>query len=473
VSGGPRRLGALLPAWAARRPGALALVDGGRRWTAAALDARVGRAAGGLAAAGLRPGDRLGIGLPRSADAVIALHAALRAGLVAVPLDPTAPPAWTEDLLRRTGAVAALLPPGRRGPGVPVLGPGALDGPAMAPARGGGARDAALILATSGSTGRPKGVTLSHAAVLAFARWAARRVGLGPLDRVAHLSPLSFDLATFELFGSAVAGAAAVVGGPALAAAPAALAAFVDEQQISALYGVPSVLAPLAAAPRPRALRALIFAGEPFPPAALGALMRAWPGVGVHNFFGPTECNVCAAHTLGGPPDGPAPIGGPASGARLRVVGPGGRPAPDGELWVSGPSVMTGYWGDPGATARALTRRGGRLWLRTGDRVRRGPRGLEFLGRLDRQLKVGGHRVQPEALEAVLEALPGVRAALARREGGALVVDVELDGEAQGEPDLGPLRRALRAALPAGAQPAALRRVEALPRTDRGKRDRG
>jgi len=448
----------------ARTPRHLALEDRDSRLTWSDLNREVGGLHGALAQAGVQPNTRVGLLADRSAPTTIGVHAILSAGAAVVPLDPSHPPARLTQVIEDAQLSAILVDKRtarrhartlrdvdfpvvqltQRAPAVPPA-PVAPDAPA-------------LILYTSGSTGRPKGVVLSGRAVHAFVAWAVPTLELGPTDRIAHLSPLSFDLCTLELFAPGLVGAATVVIPAGATMFPATLATALSTCTV--IYTVPSVWQRLLSTPLSAltVLRCIVYAGEPFAPAALAQLMAALPDRPVHNFFGPTETNVCCAHRLDTPPSGPVPIGTAASSARLYIH-------PDTEeLWVSGPSVMSGYWNRP--TPTLVDRPDGR-WLRTGDRVRRSDDGLlHALGRLDTMLKHKGFRVQPEEVEGVLLAHPDVTAARVSVDGPELLAEV-----VSTKPDRDLARHVARA-LPPYMVPTRFQRVSALPTTARGKLDR-
>ena len=455
--------------WAA----SLAVVDGELRWTWGELDRETDRVVGLLQQHGVAAGDRVALLADRSALTIAALRGVLRAGAIAVPMEPHGPLLRQVAILEDAAPKVVLV--GKRAarrskavqrrvtaPFVPLDGASAAG--RSAPVAG---SDPALILYTSGSTGRPKGVVLAHEAVGCFARWAADTLELTAKDRVAHLSPLTFDLCTLELFAAAEVGAAVVVIPPVATMFPATLAEVLTAQHCSVVYTVPSVwmrlqsaaLAPLSKGP----LRHIVYAGEPFPPAALSKLMADLPGRVVHNFFGPTETNVCAAHRVLSPPLNAVPIGFPPDYYRISV-------RPDGELWVSGLGVMQGYWRRPELNAEVFVEEGGHLWLKTGDRVRRDPDGtLHALGRRDTMLKLHGFRVQPEEGEQALSAHPGIHAARVGLDAeGVLMAEVEVaSGDVPAD-----LSRHLARRLPRHMVPARVDVVDALPRTPRGKLDR-
>jgi acyl-coenzyme A synthetase/AMP-(fatty) acid ligase len=333
--------------------------------------------------------------------------------------------------------------------------------------------DLAALLYTSGSTGHSKGVMLSHRAILAFVEWAVERLELGPDDRVSGVSPLHFDLSTLEIFGALAAGAQVCIAPSGASAFPETLARFLAIQQISCWYSVPSVLMRLAEADLSAHdlsnLRQLPYAGEVFPSGALASLMRRIPAAHVHNFFGPTESNVCVAARVNEPPDAgmSIPIGTPASGARVRICDSEGglvSPGERGELWVSGPSVMSGYWDDPEGSARVLVDAAGDTWLRTGDEVHSEDGLLWYHGRLDSMLKIDGFRLHPEEVERVICAQSGVVSAVVRKLDGRLHALVEAPGV-----ESAVLSQACALSLPAYMRPGAIEVVDRLPRGGRGK----
>lgn len=453
------------------RPAAPALVEGGEAVSYAELLARSQAVAAALQKAGVRPGGRVAVHLDRGAAAVAALFGALLAGACHVPLDLKNPPARLAFIVG-DAQVSAVL---GSGPAPAWLGRGLwLDigaCPAAKPAPVHSEAGAlAAVLYTSGSTGLPRGVALSHGAVAAFAQWAGDLVGLGGADRVASSAPFFFDLSTFDLYAALGRGACLFFVPPALALAPARLSAWLKGQAISGWYTVPSLLAFLAykgnLAQTPLdALRFLLFAGEVFPTPALLSLAQSLPGAALHNFFGPTETNVCCHWPVDRArldPARPIPIGLPAAGDQLRVD------RETGELWVRGPTLASGYW-ERGGLRPFLDGAG---WYATGDRVSLGGGEYHFHGRLGRMLKCSGHRVEPAEIEASVGRLPGVRGCAvvgvddpAAGQRPALAVALEPPATAAG------IRRALARQLPPHMQPARWLVVDDLPRLPNGKLD--
>ncbi len=425
-----------------------AVVGGGAGLTYSELDEAANRLAGRLAVEGVRPGDRVGLFLEKSPEAVVALYAVLKAGATYVPLDEQAPPARLAYIARDAGIRCLVTSLARAADWSPLLAAGApietlvVAGVEDAPEGPSGVRvipwsvlnqhaataprveidsdSLAYVLYTSGSTGEPKGVMLSHRNALAFVDWASALVDLQPEDRLSSHAPLHFDLSVFDLFAAAVAGAAVVLVPREASIFPIELVRFIRDQSITVWYSVPSILTMLALRGsleenRPDLLRTVIFAGEVFPTKYLAMLMSALPHVRFYNFFGPTETNVCTWYEVPRPEgDLPEdlPIGKPIDGVVARVVDEHGRPVPHGEpgeLVVRGPTVMHGYLGKSEQTARVLELDDGERLYRTGDLVRYdGDGNLRFLGRRDAQIKSRGYRIELGEVERTLYALEEV-----------------------------------------------------------------
>jgi amino acid adenylation domain-containing protein len=402
---------------------------------------------------GIEPGDRVVIALAKDLALPIAIFGTLLAGGAYVPIDFLAPPARAHAIAADAEPVAVVCGPqtmramllgdaqtahggsSDNAPALHWLGRGWFDpdgSPERRPVseslarirRRGQLRSPvelsasalSYILYTSGSTGRPKGVAHTHASALAFVQWAVDAAAVRENDVVSqHASP-SFDLSVFDFFGSAMAAARLALVPAATFGRVASLCRFIAATGVTVWYSVPSALLRASsldclALLRQSALRQVIFAGEEIP---VGPLRVLWhhlpPSCRVANWYGPTETNVCTFHDLttrdieGG---GPIPIGQPCPYANVSLAAgddPGRRHGSAGELLVAGDSVMTGYWKRPDVTSRVLSSGpGGRLYYATGDLVAPDARGLTFLGRVDRQLKVRGHRVQPEEVEHVLQ----------------------------------------------------------------------
>lgn len=476
--GAPTTLHGLLARAAAEWPDAAAVSFRSASITYGELHTRVMARARQWCLAGVRPGDRVGIALPRSIALVEAVYASSACGAAYVPLDLASPPARLAGLVMAAGLAGVatsarlaeqLLPAGAT-PAWTLL---AMDAPA--PSTGNGSvpavsgEDAAYVLFTSGSTGRPKGVVHTHGSALAFALWAAAEVGLVTGDRVAGHAGLHFDLSTFDLFAAAAAGATLCPVPEAATFHGAHQVRFILRERVTVWYSVPlawlRMLSTSQASELSEArLHTVIFAGEVFPLDALRRLREALPAARLLNFYGPTETNVCAWHEVC-PADldpattEPVPIGRAAAGAVLDVDSGG---AGRGELLVAGPTVMRGYLGEA-----PLTRP-----YATGDVVEIADDGsLRFIGRTDRQVKIRGHRVEPGDVEAAIAAVAGVAEV-------AVLVGASPSGErelvahvAPADIDLRELTAAARGALPPWMLPSRLCAHPALPRTGNGKID--
>jgi acyl-coenzyme A synthetase/AMP-(fatty) acid ligase len=336
--------------------------------------------------------------------------------------------------------------------------------------------DAAVILFTSGSTGRPKGVVLSHRAVAAFVRWSAVEFGIAPADRIACPSPLGFDLSTFDLFNTALCGATCVLVPENIAWMPRFLVRYTAEKRVTVWYSVPSILSRMLrdGGMRPGTcpdLRVVLFAGEVMSGSDLALLTAAVPGAVRANLYGPTETNVVtfyrvpADFAVGAPP----PIGRACPFAEVAVD------PSTGELLAGGASLMSGYWNRPDDNARAFVHRDGRLYYRTGDRVQSdGSGNLVFAGRLDRQVKRHGYRIELEEIETALAGHPAILevgvVAFHDTEKGVLITAFVGTGPA-GSVSLLEVKAHCAAALPRYMVPDRVLFVAAVPRGTRGKID--
>ena len=484
----PTNLHDLISAAAVRTPGALALAGPCGTATYRELDDRVNVLARALSGHGVNRGDRVLVWSPKSADAIAATQAALRLGAVYVPLDP-ATAAERVTLIARQSGARALCAPAELLDRVPAahdelhcidLAATAV-GPSTPVSTSMGPDDLAYILYTSGSTGTPKGVCISHRNALAFVSWAVAELRAEPQDRFANHASFTFDLSVLDLYAAFATGATVCPVPAEFAYAPKRLVEFLYQERISIWYSVPSVLTlmqrdgGLLGQPPPPALRAVLFAGEPFPIRHVRQL-SGWTSARLLNLYGPTETNVCTFHEVRAADlrrEVPVPIGRGCSGDRVWARAADGRvtePGEEGELIVDGPTVFLGYWGqEPQRGPYA-----------TGDRVRLRANGaFDFLGRRDGIVKVRGHRIEIGEVTAVIQAHPEVAdaAVIARGEGLdrrlAAFVSRRTDDSRDPAARLGAvsLRRHLAAWLPRHAIPDDIHFREELPRTSRGKLD--
>ncbi|HEX8275245.1 MAG TPA: non-ribosomal peptide synthase/polyketide synthase [Longimicrobiaceae bacterium] len=477
-------------AQARRTPGAPAVAWERGTLTYAELDARASRLARWLRGRGVGPETRVGICLERGPELAVAMLAVLRAGGAYLPLDPGYPAARLEHALDDSGA-AVLLTQERLLGGLPDTGAEIVcvdaDAARIArePAEDPGVEtdpDAlAYLIYTSGSTGTPKGVGVPHRALANHMAWMLREWPLAADDRVLQKTPAAFDASVWEFWAPLLSGATLVMARPDAHRDPAELARAVAAERITVLQLVPSVLAAMLAEGRlERGTLRLLFCGGEALPARDAARAREAAGAEVVNLYGPTEACIDATwHRVTGVEGGTTvPIGRAVDGVAAHVLDPDGEPAPwgvPGELCLGGAQLARGYLGRPDATAAAFVPdpfadEGGARLYRTGDRARRLADGaLEYLGRLDQQLKVRGFRIEPGEVEAALRAHSGVREAAVGVRGGRLVGWVVA---AEGGADAEALRAHLRRTLPEHMVPAALAVLDALPLTPGGKLDR-
>ena len=486
---------------AAEMPGAVALVSEGEGLTYAELDARAAALAARLRDRGVVTEGIVGVCAERSLELVIALLAVQRAGGAYLPLDPELPderlalllddarpavilaqPAFAERCATLGGApVLALAPGADAGSAAPELPLEPLPGEA-----------AAYVIYTSGSTGRPKGVVVSQRAVVNRLLWMQETYGLTPADRVLQKTPFTFDVSVWEFFWPLLVGARLVVARPGGHRDAGYLADVAASEGITTLHFVPSMLQAFLEVPgleRCRALRRLFASGEALPPVLVERSAERLPaGVEVHNLYGPTEAAVDVTFHHARPGAARVPIGRPVANTRALVLDRDLRPAPigtPGELHLGGVQLARGYLGRPDLTAASFVphpfagdEAGARLYA-TGDRARLLPDGaIEYLGRLDAQVKVRGVRIEPGEVEAALAAHPAVaECAVAARElapGDLGLVAWVAPAGGPGAATLGveELRDVLRRRLPEALVPAVICMLPELPKTASGKLDR-
>ncbi len=498
TQGRPYLLSHLVAGAAERDPGGLALIGSNERLDHETLALRVSRLAAALVELGVTPGDRVVVLAPKSVETFVAMHGVLHAGGIAVPVDPRSPDPVLEALHRELTPRAIVVAAATAGrwpdASVPTVGEAgtcaltwadvATFDPAGPVDRLGG--DPAYVISTSGSTGRPKSIVHTNTSALRYAELATDCYGLTPDDRLGNVAPFHFDQSTFELYAGPLAGATTVLVPEVLLSFPANVSELLERERVTTWYSVPTILRQLhqRGALNQRdlsALRWVLFGGEVFPPAALRALMTSLPGARFSNVYGPAEVNQCMFHHLDGPPadDRNVPIGAAWQDTDVRIVTPEGavvHAAGRGELQIRTATAMAGYWGRPDLDERVFATEsaaGGlsRRWYRSGDVVERDEDGLvRFVGRVDRQVKVRGTRVELEAVEAALDAVDGVTAS------AAVCVDdpdAPLVGIVQTSTitDERVVHRAIRATLPPGAVPDRIVLVDSLPVTASGKVD--
>jgi amino acid adenylation domain-containing protein len=490
---------------AGRRPEAVALALEGEQVTYSDLNRRANRLAHYLRRAGVGPEARVGILLERSAGMAVALLAVLKAGGAYVALDPLYPPERLRRMLEDAGA-SVLVSTRRLSdelPGHPARvvliddeWPRVAEESVENPARVAAADNLAYLVYTSGTTGRPKGILVQHRSLVNAIYAFITHHGVTERDRILQFASLSFDVAAEEFFAAWLGGARLVMHPAPSVTTPEQFVQFLEDEAVTLVNLPASFWAEWATAVSergcrvPEGLRRVVVGNEKTLPESL----LKWQSAVGHqvtwnNAYGPSETTITAsvyeprrgAERIGA---GAVPIGRPVMNAAVYVLDQSRRPVPigvAGELCIGGAGLARGYHGRPAQTAERFTPNpyaaaGGERMYRTGDLARYLPDGnIEFLGRVDEQVKVRGFRIEPGEVEAVLSRHEGVReaAVVARpdgRGGNRLVAYVvEREGRAATTPEL---RRHLRETLPEYMIPSAFVTLEALPLTPNGKVDR-
>ncbi|MBG0833230.1 amino acid adenylation domain-containing protein [Planomonospora sp. ID67723] len=469
-----------------RTPDAPALRCGTARLSYAELAGRVRRRAGELVALGVGRGDVVGVHAERTPELVTALLSVMAAGAAYLPLDPAHPAERNRRALADAGARFLIVGrgPGTRldAPGVRVLDAAASGGPrADLPAVNG--RDVAYVMYTSGSTGSPKGVMVAHDGVCNDLEWRRRVTGIGPGDRLLHTVSFSFDPSVWQLFGPLAAGAEVVLAGQEDAADPASVVSLVREHRITVCDFVPSTLAGALDAASPGDLGSLthVFCGGERLPRDLAARFHGRLQARLFNQYGPTEATIdTTSHPVTpADPGHETAIGRPIGNKRVYVLDDELQPLPvrvPGELWIGGTGLAYGYIGSPSATADRFRPDpygppGSRMY-RSGDLARHRHDGtLEFLGRVDDQLKLNGVRIEPGEIESALRRHPDVTDAVVvlRDVRGRPALVGYVVSPREGSFETSSLRGHLVERVPPSFVPAHLVRVDEFPRGVTGK----
>jgi amino acid adenylation domain-containing protein/non-ribosomal peptide synthase protein (TIGR01720 family) len=464
-----------------RLPEAIAISAGDHSWTYWELDEAANRLAHLLAEKGVGPGQSVALLFSRSAEAIVAMLAVLKAGAAYLPIDPAVPAARMQFMIADVAPIAAVTTADLRSllDGFDLLvidvedveGPD-VDTPLSAPAPG----DVAYLIYTSGTTGIPKGVAITHGNVTQL---------LGSLDAglpAAGVWPLchslAFDVSVWEIFGPLLRGGRVVVVPEEVAGSPEDFHALLVREQVDVLTQTPSAVRVLP--PEGLESAALVVVGEACPPE----VVEQWaPGREMINAYGPTETTMCVAISAplqAGLPGQKTvvPIGSPVAGAGLFVLDAWLRPVPAGvvgELYVAGAGVGVGYLGRTGLTASRFVACPfgglGQRMYRTGDLVCWAADGqLQHLGRVDEQVKIRGYRIELGEVQAALAGIDGVEQAvvIAREDRPG---DRRLVGYVTGAAEPAEIRAQLAERLPTYMVPAAVLVLDALPMTVNGKLD--
>ncbi|MGH3940477.1 MAG: amino acid adenylation domain-containing protein, partial [Pseudonocardiaceae bacterium] len=451
-----------------------ALIYRDQRCSYAELAAQALRVAGELSRRGIGENDPVAVTVPRGPDQIAAVLGALAAGAAYVPVGVDQPAGRRDRIYAKAGVRAVIgrdVSPDPAGPGLtePVY----VDPDSLA-----------YIIFTSGSTGEPKGVEITHAAAVNTVDEVNSRYGIGPEDRVIAVSALDFDLSVYDIFGLLSVGGAIVLIDDEDRREARLWSQLVDEHRITVWNSVPALLDMLLTAAGQgslRTLRTVLASGDWVGVDLPRRLKEAAAGARFVALGGATEAsiwsNACEVTEI------PAqwrsiPYGTPLRNQSYRVTDPRGRDCPDwvpGELRIGGMGVAHGYRDEPELTARQFVLdEAGRRWYRTGDQGRYRPDGvLEFLGRLDLQVKIRGHRIEPGEIEAVAGEHEGVSDAVAVTigEGSTARLALAVVAPSSGV-DLDQLRTALGDRLPSYLMPERITLLDQVPLSGNGKVDR-
>ncbi|MEB0191363.1 non-ribosomal peptide synthase/polyketide synthase [Pseudomonas sp. CCI1.1] len=473
---------------ARRSPDAPALVFGTTTLTYAQLDARANQLAHALGEQGVGPDVLVGICIERSIEMVVGLLAILKAGGAYVPLDPEYPQERLAYMIEDSG-IQLLLSQQSLLASLPVAGIQliALDQPALwldgysreSPNVALHALNLAYVIYTSGSTGKPKGAGNSHRALVNRLSWMQQAYGLGANDAVLQKTPFSFDVSVWEFFWPLMTGARLVVAAPGEHREPARLIDTIGRHAITTLHFVPSMLQAFIHEPGVQAcasLTRIVCSGEALPLDAQQQVFAKLPAAALYNLYGPTEAAIDVTHwTCIDEGADSVPIGRPIANLGTYVLDAQLNPVPagvSGELYLGGVGLARSYHRRPALTAERFVPSpfvtGERLY-RTGDRVRQRADGvIEYLGRLDHQVKLRGLRIELGEIEARLMQHPHVREAVVLVQGGKqLIAYLVHAGEAPTD-----LKAWLLGSLPEYMVPTHFIALPKLPVTANGKLDR-
>jgi amino acid adenylation domain-containing protein len=506
---------------AERRPDAVALVLGDERLTYEQLEQESNRLARLLADSGCRRGDRVTIFQPKQPAAIVSMLAALKADCAYVPIDVASPAPRVAKIIDAAEPRVILVDPSSaklldatladtqqvEAPVVGSVGEGPLAGERFAAAfspadwasadpgplaAANGPDDIAHLLFTSGSTGTPKGVMITHENVVTFVEWATGYFETKEGDRISGHPPLHFDLSTFDIYGTFLAGAELHLVPASLNLIPQKLAEFIRRSELTQWFAVPSIFTFMAKFDAVEqddfpTVERVLWCGEVLPTPVLTHWMRRVPHATFTNLYGPTEATIASSYyTMPGLPPSetePIPIGVACAGEELLVLDSELNAVPDGEigdLYIAGVGLSPGYWRDEEKTAAAFVpdpRNPGERIYRTGDLARTTPDGLfHFLGRADSQIKSRGYRIELGEIETALSSLSEL--------GESAVVGVDVGGfegtaiccayAPAGGADVQPadVRKRLQKLLPTYMLPSRWHVLDVLPKNVNGKIDR-
>jgi amino acid adenylation domain-containing protein len=485
----------LFEAQVAKTPDAVALVYQDDQLSYAELNTSINQLAHHLRTSGIGPESLVGVYMERSVELVVALYGILKAGGAYVPLDPDYPAQRLQHMLEDAG-IELLLSQSHLSEQLPESSARVIDldagaeatfigqYPTSNPAAVTKPDHAAYVIFTSGSTGRPKGVLNEHRGICNRLQWMQSEYQLDESDHVLQKTPFSFDVSVWEFFWPLQTGARLVLAEPGGHRDSAYLSQLIQQQAITTLHFVPSMLASFlqdTSASDCNSLRRVICSGEALS-TDLQQRFYATLNTELHNLYGPTEAAIDVTYWACSADDSAAtvPIGRPVANTQIYIVDSRNQPVPigiPGELLIGGVQVARGYVNQPELTrerfvANPFSEDSAARVYRTGDLARfRADGVIEFLGRIDFQVKLRGFRIELGEIEAELQNCEGVeQSAVLMRED--LPGDQSLVAYVTGEADVDTLRLHLQAALPDYMVPAAFIALDALPLTPNGKLNR-
>lgn len=480
---------------------AAVLAAGAPAMTYSHLDQRISATAAELQACGVRRGDRVAVLLERGPEMLIAVMAAMHAGAAYVPVDPHHPADRVTHVLADAEVTAVLTDAAERPEigALPVIrvsaAPSAGMPATLSPAPSG--QDLAYVIYTSGSTGTPKGVAVEHHSVINRLDWMQRGYPIGPGDVILQKTPVTFDVSVWELFWWAMQGATVALLPPDGQKDPREILRAIGESRVTVLHFVPSMLTPFLdlleqspdAVEQAGSLRLVFCSGEALRPHQVNRFNRLFAHRGTQaptlvNLYGPTEaCVDVSFYDCPTDPEQPVsrvPIGRPIDNTRLYVLGRSDEPQPvglPGELCIAGAGLARGYLNRPQLQEERFVAdpfQPGERMYRTGDLARWCSDGqIEYLGRVDRQVKIRGNRVEPGEIENALTGIPGILDAIVvadeSESRGTYLIAFYVSTD---EFDRSMLRARLAQRVPDYLLPAQFCRVETIPLTSSGKADR-
>ncbi len=497
---------------AKRFPDRIAFRCGQNTLTYRQINQRMNQVAGCLQNLGIQKGDRVGIYLNRSIETAIAIYGILQAGAVYVPIDPKNPTDRNRFLIEDCGISILITNPSQKRKIEKIIAhPSSLktiiglEKEAQLSIQTISwsqifersdqfilefkilENDLAYIMYTSGSTGQPKGIMHTHYSGLSYARLTANLYGIDENDIIGNHAPIHFDICTLGYFTGPFVGACTVIASDAETIFPANLAQLIAKEVITIWYSVPLALIQMlqsgALEDKAIQLRWLLYAGEPFPPKYLRALMELWPQSRVSNIYGPTELNQCTYFNLPEIPqtNDPIPIGTVWGNTEYLIIDEEGELSPQGEqgeLVVRSATQMLGYWQNPELTQQSFYHyqlSSGRTlaFYKTGDLVKEDKDGvLHFFGRKDFQVKIRGYRIELGAIESCLVTHAEVSEAavyVLENTKDHLQLEAAVILKKRANISANDLSDYLKTKLPVYAIPEEIRILETFPRTSSGK----